>query len=156
MEKRLWQIERVKRGLWSFLVLLTFWPNNSLLWGCLMHWKVVSSPPGLYPLDTNSGRQTTSSKHPKSIPLLVNMKICLFFYGKNWTDFLANAVQSCVCYQILCPHNLSHRWREWVIFSIYAVFINYFNTYQYLRTFSIDLEKIRNGVRFQRKKYSNN
>ena len=27
----------------KFLVLLTFWPNSSLLWGCLMHWKVLSS-----------------------------------------------------------------------------------------------------------------
>ena len=24
----------------KFLVLLMFWPNNSLLWACLMHWKM--------------------------------------------------------------------------------------------------------------------
>ena len=37
MQQVLWLIECVKSGLWSFLVLLTSWPNNSLLWGCLMH-----------------------------------------------------------------------------------------------------------------------
>ena len=51
-------------GLWSFLVLLTFWPNNSLLWGCLKHWKMFSSTPGLYSLEANSGRQLTYSKYP--------------------------------------------------------------------------------------------
>ena len=40
----------------KFLDLLTFFPNNSLLWGCLMHWKMFSSTPGLYPLEANSGR----------------------------------------------------------------------------------------------------
>ena len=40
-------------SLWSFLVLLTFWPNNSLLWGCLLHWKRFSSSPGLYPLTSS-------------------------------------------------------------------------------------------------------
>ena len=42
-------------GLQSFLVLLTFWPNNSLLWSCLMHWKMFSTP-SLSPLEANSGR----------------------------------------------------------------------------------------------------
>ena len=28
----------------------------SLLWGCLMHWKMSSSILGLYPLGANSGR----------------------------------------------------------------------------------------------------
>ena len=37
----------------SFLWLLTFWPNNSLPWSCLMHWKMSSSSPGLYPLEAN-------------------------------------------------------------------------------------------------------
>ena len=40
----------------KFLVLLTFWPNNSLLWGCLMRWKMFSSTPGLFPLEPNSRR----------------------------------------------------------------------------------------------------
>ena len=48
----------------KFLVLLTFWPNNSLLWGCRMHWKMFSSNPGLFPLDANGGRQLTYSKYP--------------------------------------------------------------------------------------------
>ena len=43
-------------GLQSLLILLTFWTNNSLLWGHLMHWKIFSSAPGLYPLEGNSGR----------------------------------------------------------------------------------------------------
>ena len=38
-------IEHVKSGLQSFLVLLTFWPNNPLLWGCLMRWKMFRSTP---------------------------------------------------------------------------------------------------------------
>ena len=37
--------------------------NNSLLWGCLMHWKMFSSTPGLYSLEANSGRQPTYSKY---------------------------------------------------------------------------------------------
>ena len=40
----------------KFLVLLTLWPNDSLLWGCLVHWKMFSSTPGLYPLEANSRR----------------------------------------------------------------------------------------------------
>ena len=27
----------------KLMVLLTFWPNNPLLWGCFVHWKMVSS-----------------------------------------------------------------------------------------------------------------
>ena len=33
MEKVMWRTECVKSGLQNFLVLLTFWPNDSLLWG---------------------------------------------------------------------------------------------------------------------------
>ena len=40
----------------KFLILLMFWPNNSLLWGCPTCWKMFSSTPGLYPLEANSGR----------------------------------------------------------------------------------------------------
>ena len=38
--------------------------NNSLLWGCFMHWKMFSSTPGLYPLEANSRRWPTYSKYP--------------------------------------------------------------------------------------------
>ena len=38
----------------KFLVLLRFWPNNSLMWGSLVHWKMFSSTPGLCPLEANS------------------------------------------------------------------------------------------------------
>ena len=55
--------EHVKSDLRSFLVLI-FWPNNSLLWGCLVHWKMFSNTPGLYPLEDNSRRQPTYSKYP--------------------------------------------------------------------------------------------
>ena len=64
MEKVPWLIKHVKSVLWSFLVLLTFWLNNSLLWGCLMHWKTFSSTPGLCPLEANSRRQLTYSEYP--------------------------------------------------------------------------------------------
>ena len=45
-----------QKWLQSFLVLLTFWPNNSLLWGCLMHWKMIRSTPGPYLLEADSRR----------------------------------------------------------------------------------------------------
>ena len=40
----------------KFLGAIDILANNSLLWGCLMHWKAFSSSPGLYPLEANSGR----------------------------------------------------------------------------------------------------
>ena len=36
---------------------IDIWPNNSLPWGCLMHWTTCSSTPGLYPLEASSGRE---------------------------------------------------------------------------------------------------
>ena len=65
MEKLLWLIEWVKSGLWSFLVLLIFWPNNYLLWGCLMHGKTFSSTPGLYPLEVIAA----DSQHSQNIQI---------------------------------------------------------------------------------------
>ena len=82
--KLLWLIECVKSGLQSILVVLTFWPNNSLLWGCLMHWKMFSSTPGLSPLAANSGRL----RHTQNIQ--INKVICenekCVFYGKNLNE----------------------------------------------------------------------
>ena len=43
MEEVLWLIERVRSGLWSVLVQLTFCPTRPLLGGRVMHWKVFSS-----------------------------------------------------------------------------------------------------------------
>ena len=63
-KKVLWLIKCVKSDLWSFLVLLTFWWTNALLWGWRVHWKMFGSTPGLYPLETNSGREWTYSKYP--------------------------------------------------------------------------------------------
>ena len=34
---------------------------KSLLWGCLMHWKMSS---GLHPLEASRGRQPTYPKYP--------------------------------------------------------------------------------------------
>ena len=68
------------------LVLLTLWPNNSLLWGCLMHWKMFSSTPGLYPLEANSKSQPTYSKYPNQWSYWWKWKMCLLFYIKTiWT-----------------------------------------------------------------------
>ena len=41
----------------KFLGTIDVWLNNSLLWGCLMHQTMLSSTPGLYPLEANSRRQ---------------------------------------------------------------------------------------------------
>ena len=89
MEKVQWLI---KSGLQSFLVLLTFWPNNSLLWGCLMHWKMFSSTSGLYPLEANSRGRADILKISKSIELLMKMKNIPFILQKNQTDFLVNPI----------------------------------------------------------------
>ena len=83
MEKVLWLVECLKSGLQSSLVLLTFWPNNSLLWGCLMHWKMFSSTPGLYSLEANSRRYLTYSKFPNQQSYWWKWKICLLFYRKK-------------------------------------------------------------------------
>ena len=72
----------VRSGLWSFLVLLIFRPNNSLLWGCLVHWQMFTSTPGLCPLEANTGREPTSSKY-KSVKLLVKMKNVSFILRKK-------------------------------------------------------------------------
>ena len=40
----------------KFLGIIDILPSNSLLWGCIMHEKMFSSTPGLYPLEANSGR----------------------------------------------------------------------------------------------------
>ena len=89
MEKVLLLIEHVKSGFWSFLVLLTFWPNNYLLWGCLVHWKMFISTPGLYPLETK-WEVADILKMSKSIKLLVKMKNVSYFqkYYKRLVETL--------------------------------------------------------------------
>ena len=84
IENMLWLVKCVKSGLWSFSVLLTFWPNNSLLWGCLMHWKMFSSSPGLCPLEkpiAGDSRHTQCIQINKVIGK--NFLKCLLFYGKT-------------------------------------------------------------------------
>ena len=83
-EKMLWLTECVKSGLRSFLVLLTFRLNNSLLWGCLMHWKVFSSTPGLHPREANSGRQPTCSKYANQWSYWWKWKMCLILWNKPY------------------------------------------------------------------------
>ena len=71
VEKVLWLVESVKSGLRSFVVLLTIWPNNSLLWGCLLHWEMSSSTLGLCPLEANSmGRSSARLSQIPGAPLL--------------------------------------------------------------------------------------
>ena len=40
----------------KFLGAIDILANNSLLWGCLMHWKVFNSTPGLHLLEANIRR----------------------------------------------------------------------------------------------------
>ena len=54
-----------------------------------MHWKMLSSTPGLHPVEANSRRQPTSSKYPN---IGENEKCVFYFYGENETDFLANPI----------------------------------------------------------------
>ena len=79
----------------KFLVLLTFGPNNPLLWGCLMHWKMFSSSPGLYPLEANSGRWPTYSKYPNQYHYWGKQKIFSILW-KNEMDFLARPIDETV------------------------------------------------------------
>ena len=44
MEKVLWLIECVKGSLQNFLVLLTFWPNNFLLWAVSCIGRCLAAP----------------------------------------------------------------------------------------------------------------
>ena len=67
-------------GLQSFLVLLTFWPNNSLLGGRLMHWKMFISTPGLYPLEVSNGRYSIC----KSIKSVMKKKNVCFILWKKY------------------------------------------------------------------------
>ena len=56
-----------------------------------MHWKMFSSTPGLYPLETKAG----DSRYTVNIQLnkvTGENEKCLLFYGKNITDFFANPV----------------------------------------------------------------
>ena len=83
--KVLWLIEHVESGLWSFLVLLTFWPNDSLLWGCLMHWKVFSSTLGLFPLEFNNGRQG-QAQNIHTIKVIGENDKYVFYFTENHRD----------------------------------------------------------------------
>ena len=81
MEKVLWLTECVQGSLWSFLVLLTFCPNNPLLWGCLMYWKMFNSTPGLYPLEIAG-----ASQHIQNIQInqvIGENKMCLVLQKKH-------------------------------------------------------------------------
>ena len=82
MEKVLWLIEHIKNGLQIFLILLTFWPNNSLPWGFLMRWKVFSSTRGLSPLEANS----KSSQHTQNTQInevIGENEKCVFYFTEK-------------------------------------------------------------------------
>ena len=94
-------IKHIKNGLWSFLVLLTFWQNNSLLWGYFRYWKMFSSSPGLYPLEANmgDGRHTPNIQICKVIGKMKNVSFILWkklngLFGQPNIFFIADR-QSC-------------------------------------------------------------
>ena len=93
MEKVLWLIKQVENDLQSFLLLLTFWPNNSLLWGCLLHWKMFSSTPGLSPLGANNKRELTYQNIQINKVIGENEKCIFCFMEKKHSDFLANPIR---------------------------------------------------------------
>ena len=66
----------------KFLGIIDIWPNNSLPWGCLMHWKMFSSTPGLCPLEANNRRWLTYSNIQISKVIGENEKFSLL-YGKK-------------------------------------------------------------------------
>ena len=65
VEKVLRLIERVKIGWGCYLVQLTFWPNNSLLCGCLRNWKMFSSTPA----STHKKQIAGHSRHTENIQI---------------------------------------------------------------------------------------
>ena len=67
----------------SFLVLLTFGPNNSLLWGCLTHWKMFSSTPGLSPLEANIAGESRHSQNIQVNKVIGEDEKRVLFYGKQ-------------------------------------------------------------------------
>ena len=85
-------MEHVKSGLGSFLAPLTFWPNNSLLWAVLCIGKMISSI-SRWSLPTRSQWQETADllKISKINKVIGENEKCVFFNGKNVTDFLANS-----------------------------------------------------------------
>ena len=108
MEKVLWLIKYVKSGLQSFLVLWTFWPSNSLLWGCLIYWNMFSSPPGLYPLEANCGREQTYLTYPNQYSYWWKWKMSFILRKKHNGLFgqpnnsLYSTLQNLEQYLIIC------------------------------------------------------
>ena len=69
----------VKSGSRSFLVLLTLWPNNSLLWGCVCIGRCLAAP-----LDPTHWKPIAGdSRHTQNIQINKvtgeNEKMCLLF-----------------------------------------------------------------------------
>ena len=90
-EKVLGRIKCVESGLLSFLVLLTFWPNGSLLWAVLCIERCLAAP-----LASTCWKPIVGdSRHTQNIQVnevIGENEKCLLFYRKNPTDFLANSV----------------------------------------------------------------
>ena len=76
-----------QKWLQTFLVLLTHWPNNSLLWGCLMHQKMFRSTPGPYPLEANSGRSWHTQNVQINKVIGENKKYAFYFIGEKYRHF---------------------------------------------------------------------
>ena len=110
MEKVLWLIERVKSGLQSFLVLLTFWPNNSLLWAvlCIGRYLAASLASTYWKAIVGDSQPTQISKSIKS---LMKMKKCVFYFTEKakWTFWPTP----------LCMR-LCHQWIKTVFFHSFS------------------------------------
>ena len=89
MEKVLWLIKVVKSGLQSFLVLLTFWANNSLPWAVSCMGRCLAAPLA----STHQKPIAGESQHTQNIQInkvIGGNEKGAFILQKNATDFLAN------------------------------------------------------------------
>ena len=100
MEKGLCLIKGAQSGLRNFLVPLTLWPNNPLLWGCLRHWKLFSSAPGLYTLEANSGREQ-HTQHIQINTVIGENETCVFYFTDKKMEYTFWPTQ-----YVLCSHTL--------------------------------------------------
>ena len=99
MEKVLWLTERVKSGLWSFMLKISRW---TMLDGQVDQLKLTAiksrhwEQPMLYYVGDSWRTQTVTGENEK----------CVLFYRKNHTDFLANP-RVHVCHE---KEEVGNRW----------------------------------------------
>ena len=86
MEKVLWLIKCVKYGLCNFLVLLKFWPNNSLLWGYLCIGRYLAAPLA----STHQKPIAEDSRHTQNIQIsevIDENEKCIFYFMEKLNGF---------------------------------------------------------------------